>query len=207
MEIKVIIGFDNYKDIKLIVSGRYITHRMTDNANFPSPYLAINEIDTAVKEFAAIELVCRENSTKEFTKEKKKKRKTLIGLLKKLGKYVELNCDNDHGKVISSGYKVRKKAVRRKKLLEKIQKINLKSKPKASSTMLAKVDKKILRAKGYLFMYTQMDGDGFWKYLPSTKMGIEIPELIPGRKLRVKCAATGTPKKLVWSEEFSLFAQ
>ncbi len=73
--------------------------------------------------------------------------------------------------------------------------------------MLAKVAKKIPRAKGYLFMYTQFDGDGYCNYLSCSRIEVEIPDLIEGRKVRVKCAATGTPKKLVCSEEFSLHAQ
>src|SRR5258708_4391823 len=143
---------------------------MKNNTDFPDPDPAIADVNTALKAFAKIELEARTTPAKETTKQKKVMRKTLIDLMKKLGKYVEMNCGDDSGKVLMAGYKVRKKAVRRKKLLDKILKINLKSKPDVSGTMLAKVVKKIARAKGYLFMYTQYDGDGYWTYLPSSTM-------------------------------------
>lgn len=153
MTTKVIITFSQMRDSDLAIRANTIIEKMTGNPNFTTPTPALADVTAALEEFQqAIEQA--HTGAKDKVLVKGGKRLVLEGLLKKLGMYVELNCNNDLSIVLNAGFDAWKTPTPGPSVLEKPSNFTLVNGPHPGSVKLS-VDR-IPGAASYMFEYAPL---------------------------------------------------
>ena len=88
---------------QLISTASAIINGMTGNPSFPSPPVDLKTVQEAVDDLSSA-LAAQPNGGPAAIAEKKNKQEALIGLLRRLRRYVEDHCGNDLSVLLSSGF-------------------------------------------------------------------------------------------------------
>jgi hypothetical protein len=142
-QIKPIDGFANVSDADVVLRGTSIQTNMTGNPNFPNPPVDLATLKAAIETFAALIAEAFDRS-KKVVAQKNKQREAVIRMLRLLGRYVEVTCNDDMAIFQTSGFEAAPPKTVTPPLTEKIRKIQhgansgqitiwLKSVPNASS--------------------------------------------------------------------------
>ncbi|MBI5822087.1 MAG: fibronectin type III domain-containing protein [Verrucomicrobia bacterium] len=101
--LRVSYGFAGEPDhvVEDVAGG--VIDNLYENAAFPTPPVTKVALQAAVTEFSDAINAMEQGGT-AATAEKNNKREALIALLRQLGSYVELNCNNDLATLLSSGF-------------------------------------------------------------------------------------------------------
>ena len=100
---RVSIGFDRFADTKLDGFARAVIDSMTGNAAYPSPPVALADLQTARDDFTA-KLSAAQMGGPADTAAKNNSRKALIEKLRRVAGYVQINCNDDLARLLSSGF-------------------------------------------------------------------------------------------------------
>ena len=100
---KVSLGFARLSDTELDNFAQAVADGMNDNANFPTPPVAIPALLAAKTDFTA-KLAAAQTGGAADTAAKNNSRQTLIGMLRQLASYVQMSCNNDQALLLSSGF-------------------------------------------------------------------------------------------------------
>jgi hypothetical protein len=76
---------------------------MTANAAFPAPPVTMANLQTAKDDFTA-KIAAAQAGGPTDTAAKNNSRQTLLGLLRQLAGYVQINCNNDMATLLGSGF-------------------------------------------------------------------------------------------------------
>ena len=76
---------------------------MTENAAYPAPPVTMASLQTAAADFTA-KIAAAKAGGPADTAAKNNARKSLLGLLRQLASYVQINCHNDIAILLSSGF-------------------------------------------------------------------------------------------------------
>jgi hypothetical protein len=103
MILKVSLGFARLADAELDNFTQSVIDRMTGNAVFPTPPVTIPDLQTAKNDFTA-KLTAAHGGSHADTAAKNNSRQSLLGSLRLLAGYVQINCNNDMAVLLSSGF-------------------------------------------------------------------------------------------------------
>ena len=102
-QIKPIDGFSNVSDADVVARGTNIQTNMAGNSNFPNPPVDLATLKAAIEIFAALIAEALDGS-KKVVAQKNKQRKAVIRMLRLLGRYVEVTCNDDMAIFQTSGF-------------------------------------------------------------------------------------------------------
>ena len=122
MSIKPIDGFANVSDTDVVARGTNIQTNMTGNPNFPNPPVDLATLKAAIETFAALIAEALDGS-KKVVAQKNKQREAVIRMLRLLGRYVEVTCNDDMASFQTSGFEAAPPKTVTPPLTEKIRKI------------------------------------------------------------------------------------
>ena len=103
MQLRVLLGFSSAGDHQLEETAGAVIKGLTGNATYPAPPVTPASLQTALTAFTAA-IAAREQGGSQATADKSNKRDALIGLLRQMAAYVQMNCGNDMAKLLSSGF-------------------------------------------------------------------------------------------------------
>ena len=202
MILKVSLGFARLPDGELDNFAQGVISAMTGNAAYQSPPVTMAALQTATDDFTD-KIAKAQAGGPGDTAAKNNSRQSLLGLLRILASYVQMNCQNDMATLLGSGFQAHS-SNRAQSPLE--QPISLSIKNGMSEQLLADVDP---------VRNTSMDEgrikgtDGNW--LPSVFTGdsqhITFNGLTPGTVYTVQARALGgSTGQSDWSDPSSHMA-
>ncbi len=103
MIIKVSLSFATLGDTEVDNFAHSVIDAMTGNAAYPAPPVTVGNLQTATDDFTAKIAAARTGGPPD-TALKNNSRQTLLGMLRKLAGYVQLQCNNDMATLLSSGF-------------------------------------------------------------------------------------------------------
>jgi hypothetical protein len=103
MNLRVSLGFARVPDTELDNFAQTIIDGMTGNAAYPAPPVTMANLLTARNDFTA-KIAAAQTGGPPDTAAKNNSRQTLLGMLRQLGGYVQINCNNDMATLLSSGF-------------------------------------------------------------------------------------------------------
>lgn len=103
MATKVSLGFAKLPDTELDNFAQGVRDALTGNATYPAPPVTIANLQAAIDDFTT-KLAAAQMGGAADTAAKNNSRQTLVGLLRQLASYVQMNCNNDMALLLSSGF-------------------------------------------------------------------------------------------------------
>ena len=102
-KIRVLFGFTNAPCLVVVETAAAVLAGLTHNPVYPVPSKVMTDLKTAFTEFS-YSIVLASRGGRSEKAEMNKKRKSLVGLLEHLARWVEENCKNDLATLLSSGF-------------------------------------------------------------------------------------------------------
>src|SRR2546421_5771157 len=103
MILRVSLGFARLPDAELDNFAQGVIAGMTGNAAYASPPVTLVNLQTARNDFTA-KIAAAQTGGPPDTAAKNNSRQTLLGLLRQLASYVQINCNNDMAPLLGSGF-------------------------------------------------------------------------------------------------------
>jgi hypothetical protein len=100
---KVSLGFARLSDTELDNFAQAVIDGMTGNTTYPSPPITMVNLKAATDDFTA-KIGAAKSGGAGDTAAKNDSRQALIGLLRPLASYVQMTCNDDQAKLLSSGF-------------------------------------------------------------------------------------------------------
>lgn len=202
MNLRVALAFARLPDAEMDNFADGVINGITGNAAYPSPPVTMGNLQTARNDFVA-RLAAAKSGGPADTAAKNNSRQSLVGLLRQLAGYVQLNCNNDLATLLSSGFQVMS-TNRSPSPLEQPQSLVVKN--GLSGQLIASVDR-IKNTRLYEGRTKVSDGD----WLPSVFTGdsqhITFDGLTPGTIYTVQVRALGgSTGQSDWSDPSSHMA-
>jgi hypothetical protein len=202
----VITGFSKMRDAALSTRAYIIIEKMKGNPNFPMLSPIVADVSTALAEYRH---ACEQaqNGGKDKTVVKKTKRIALVGLLYRLGKYVQLHCKNDVAIVLSSGFDLRKPWTRRSRVLLPPANFKVINGPYPGS-MKASV-RRTPGVKSYVYEYatTPVTEQTRWTQIAVGARAYMLNGLSSGQQYAFRVTGVGYDPKPVYSDVVTRFVQ
>src|SRR5689334_3332282 len=101
--VRISLSFRKYTDSQLASLAAAVIKGITGNKALPNPPVELTTVETALEDFSAA-LAATPLGGVPATAAKNNKRVILIGLLQKIGYYVQSHCNNDREILVSSGF-------------------------------------------------------------------------------------------------------
>lgn len=186
MLVKISLAFARISDSELVTFALGVHEALTGNAAFASPPVALANLQTAIDDFTA-KLAAAQIGGPMDTAAKNNSRQTLLGVLRPLASYVQLNCNNDTVVLLSSGFQMQS-ANRASTPLAQPQSLSLKN--GAAGQLVASIAP-VRNVNMYEGRIKPSDGD----WLPSVFTGdsqhITFSGLTPGKNYTAQVRALG----------------
>lgn len=103
MAAKVSLGFARFSDAELDSFAQGVINRMTGNASYPTPPVTPANLQTAKNDFTS-EIAAAQAGGPADTAAKNNSRQSLLGMLRRVGSYVQINCNDDMALLLDSGF-------------------------------------------------------------------------------------------------------
>lgn len=103
MILKLSLGFAALPDMEVDNFAQGVIDAMTGNAAYPTPPVTMANLQTAKDNFTA-RIAAAQSGGPPDTAAKNNSRQTLLGLLRQLASYVQINCNNDMAVLLGSGF-------------------------------------------------------------------------------------------------------
>lgn len=204
-KVKVITNFSKsrYSDSELSPATQHILYAFKDNPYFPNPKPTIEEVQTAHDDFVTA-LDKAEKGTKVDTLNKNNARWALEDYMNKLGTFVQLNCEDDEARVLSTGFEVSKKPAPIGQLPKPT---NLAVSVGANRGSIEVSINSIKGARAYQYEYTRLPvtADSVWIDVINTKSFVLIDGLESGKEYTFRVAGIGSDPSRIWSEQINSF--
>jgi hypothetical protein len=186
MILKVSVGFAALSDTEVESFAEGVIAGMTGNAAYPTPPVTLANLQAGADDFTAKIVVARSGGPVD-TAAKNEARQALIGLLRPLASYVQINCNNNMPTLLSSGFQAMS-TNRAQSPLEQPQGLVIKN--GTSGQLVAKVGK-VKNTSVYEGRIKASSGD----WLPSVFTGdsrhITFDGLTPGTSYTIQVRALG----------------
>ena len=202
MILKVSLGFARLPDGELDNFAQGVISAMTGNAAYQSPPVTMAALQTATDDFTD-KIAKAQTGGPGDTAAKNNSRQSLLGLLRILASYVQMNCQNDMATLLGSGFQAQSTS-RASSPLDQPQSLSIKN--GTSGQLVASVDP----VKNTSMYEGRIKGaDGNW--LPSVFTGdsqhITFNGLTPGTVYTVQARALGgSTGQSDWSDPSSHMA-
>lgn len=199
-------GFSRLKDSDLVIRVSKVLDALTDNENFPRPNPPLNILESMLNDFSA--KLAEPHRNKADTILKKQSRNELIGILKKLGLYVNQHAVNISG-LVSSGFPLANFPNRKNTKTPDVPKgLILGDGPHSGALRFD--FKPVKGARYYQYRYgTVLDGELIWETpVPSTSSRANIiKNLKPSLEYWIQVKAFNTAGFSDWSPVAKLIAR
>jgi hypothetical protein len=186
MATKVSLGFAKLPDTELDNFAQTIIDTMTGNTSYPSPPVTMANLQAAKDDFTT-KLAIAQTGGRVDTAAKNSSRQNLITALRRVATYVQMTCDDNMAKLLSSGFQAQSNN-RASVQLDKPESLVIKN--GNSGQLVAKVDP-VSNTNMYEGRAKPSDGD----WLPSVFSGdskhITFSGLTPGKNYTVEVRALG----------------
>jgi hypothetical protein len=103
MQLRVSLAFARLPDKELDNFTLAVKNSMTGKAAYPTPPVTLANLETARADFEQ-KIADAASGGPPDTAAKNNARQTLLGLLRQLASYVQINCNNDMATLLSSGF-------------------------------------------------------------------------------------------------------
>lgn len=103
MSAKVSLAFARASDMELDNFAQGVINRITGNATYPTPPVTIANLQTAKNDFT-MKVAAAHAGGPADTAAKNNSRQTLIGMLRQIAMYVQINCSDDMALLLTSGF-------------------------------------------------------------------------------------------------------
>jgi hypothetical protein len=103
MAAKVSLGFARFSDVELDNFAHGVIERMTGNATYPAPPVTLANLQTAKNDFTS-KIAAAQAGGPSDTAAKNNSRQLLVGMLRQIGSYVQINCNDDMALLLTSGF-------------------------------------------------------------------------------------------------------
>jgi hypothetical protein len=103
MILRVSLGFARLPDSEVDNFAQGVIDKMTGNAAYPAPPVTMANLQTARNDYTA-KLAVAQSGGLVDTAAKNNSRQSLLGMLRQLASYVQINCNNDMELLLSSGF-------------------------------------------------------------------------------------------------------
>lgn len=186
MAVKVSLSFAKMKDGDLVVFVKEIINGITGNAAFPTPPVTMAALATARTDFAD-KIAAAGGGGKMNTAAKYSSRQSVLGDLRQLALYVQLNCNDDMPILLSSGFSAMS-TDRASVALEKPDDVSVKN--GNSGELVAKV-KPVKNTSMYEIRAKRPDGTALDSAFSGDSRDISITGLTPGTFYTIQVRALG----------------
>jgi hypothetical protein len=202
MNLRVSLSFARVPDTDLDNFAQGVIAAMTGNAAYPSPPVTMAALQTAINDFTA-KIAAAKTGGPPDTAAKYNSRQSLLGLLRQLASYVQINCNNDMATLLSSGFQAMS-TNRAQSPLDQPQSLSIKN--GTSGQLVASVDP-VKNTSMYEGRAKGATGD----WLPSVFTGdsqhITFNDLTPGQTYTIQVRALGgSTGQSDWSDPSSHMA-
>jgi hypothetical protein len=102
-QLRVSLGFAKLPDKELDNFTKTIKDQMTGNATYPTPPVTLANLETARADFEQ-KISDATTGGPPDTAAKNNQRQVLLGMLRQIAAYVQINCNNDMAVLLSSGF-------------------------------------------------------------------------------------------------------
>ncbi|PYS45885.1 MAG: hypothetical protein DMF68_20835 [Acidobacteria bacterium] len=103
MATKVSLGFAKLSDMELDNFAQSVVDALTGNATYPQPPVTLANLQAAKDDFTT-KLAAAQVGGPADTAAKNNSRQTLVGMLRQVAIYVQMNCNNDVALLLGSGF-------------------------------------------------------------------------------------------------------
>jgi len=103
MAAKVSLGFAKFSDVELDNFAERVFKGITDNASYPTPPVTMANLQTARNDFTS-KIAAAQAGGPADTAAKNNSRQSLLGMLRQIGSYVQINCNDDMALLLTSGF-------------------------------------------------------------------------------------------------------
>ena len=103
MATKVSLGFAKLSDMELDNFAQSVIDALTGNSTYTSPPVTLANLQAATDDFTT-KLAAAQTGGPPDTAAKNNSRQTLVGMLRQMSSYVQINCNNDMALLLSSGF-------------------------------------------------------------------------------------------------------
>ena len=190
MQVRVLLGFTTAADHRLEDTAGAVIKGLTENAAYPSPPVTVAALQTALAAFTSA-LAAQEQGGTAATADKNNKREILVGLLRQLAAYVQMNCGADLAKLLSSGFE----AVSANRSQHPLDTPRILSLDNGSTGQLLVKVSPIANAKCYEVRFATLTGGalGPWQNggLYTNSRSMPLNNLTPGAMYQVQVRAIG----------------
>lgn len=188
-------------DPVLVTDVATIVTSMTNNTNYPTPAPALALITTTNDDFADA-IAAAADGGKQLTSAKDAKRRELVALMRQLASYVQVACNSDMTKLLSSGFPVQK---------PDRTPASVPATPETPKVAQGQTGEALPSTKAVEFAYIYnwrlalaSKPDDYLQHAQSTGARTSFPGLIPGQLYNVQANAVGTAGTSDWSNAGSL---
>jgi hypothetical protein len=200
-QIRVKLGYDRLSHKDLAMQAVATVDGMTNNAKLPNP--PVSPADLKVQVEIYISLIAAANDGGKGAKiERDQQREVVVRMLRRLGHWVEANCDDDPAILQSSGYQ--QAAATYAPSLPLAGPPSFRVESGSNSGQVVVRGRAVPKAVHYLVRYAPMGADGkpgMWTELPSTVIrSITVDGLTPGTTYAFQVRAFGRLGLTDWSD-------
>jgi hypothetical protein len=194
-------GFSSALDAEVVFRGTVVETNMTGNSNFPNPPVALALLKTAIEQLVTL-MAASVDGSKKVIAEKNEQRETVIGMLRMLGRYVEVTSKNDLAIFQTSGFEPASTTkVQAAPLSENIRSIE----HGANSGQLVVWLKACPQAYSYELRYAALRNDGLpedWTIRPAATVrpALLLRGLTPGTVYAFQARWLGKTGHCDWSD-------
>ena len=103
MAAKVSLSFGSFSDVALDNFAQGVIDSMTGNGAYPTPPVTLANLQTAKDDFTT-KIAAAQVGGPPDTAAKNNSRQSLLGLLRQVASYVQINCNSDMALLLSSGF-------------------------------------------------------------------------------------------------------
>lgn len=182
---RLIIDYSARTDTRLDQKADEVLQGMTANTHFPTPTPPLTEVEAARDDYREA-LTQAASGGKVAVEIKKQKRAALVGLLRTLAQYVQLNSKDDEAIMLSSGFSVSRTASTGP--LPKPQNFRTKVAGKGNIEVSLK---KVVGARTYQYEYRKT-GTETWQTLLYSKSKVLLTDLESGIEYEFRVLPIGT---------------
>ena len=202
MIVKSSLAFARLSDSELDNFAHAVFAAMTANAAFPSPPVTLANLQTATSDFTA-KVAAAQNGGPMDTAAKNNSRQALLGILRQLAMYVQMNCNNDQAVLLSSGFQAQ--STNRASIpLEQPQGLSLNN--GQSGQLVASIDP-VRNANMYEGRIKPSDGDWMPSVFTGDSQHITFAGLTAGKNYTAQVRALGgSTGQSDWSDPSSHMA-
>jgi len=186
MNLRVSLLFARVPDAELDNFAQGIINSMTANAAYPSPPVTMAALQAAINDFTN-KIAAAQTGGPPDTAAKYNSRQSLLGLLRQLASYVQINCNNDMATLLSSSFQAMS-TNRAQSQLEQPQSLSIKN--GTSGQLVASVDP-VKNTSMYEGRIKGATGDWQPSIFTGDSQHITFNGLTPGQTYTVQVRALG----------------